>query len=47
LLKGFLTEVRETALTGEEGGGIGGRLPTRPSMLKNRFQNKHWGTLTN
>jgi len=34
------------ALDGEEGGGIGRKLP--PSMLKNScFQNKHWGTLTN
>jgi len=28
-----LTGVREVALDGEEGGGIGGKLP--PSMLKN------------
>jgi len=33
----------EVALAGEEGGGIGGKLP--PSMLKKPwFQNKHWGT---
>jgi len=38
--------VREVALGGEEGGGIGGKMP--PSVFKKPwFQNKHWGTLTN
>jgi len=32
LFKGFLTGVREVALDGEEGEGIGGKLP--PNMLK-------------
>jgi len=32
LFKGLLTGVREVALAGEEGGGIGGKLP--PNMLK-------------
>jgi len=32
LFRGFLTEVREVALDGEEGGGIGGKLP--PSTSK-------------
>ena len=32
LFKGFLTGVRDVGLAGEEGGGIGGKLP--PSMLK-------------
>jgi len=46
LFKGFLTWVREVAMAGEEGGGIGGKLP--PSMMKKPwFQKKHWGTLTN
>jgi len=41
-----LTGLRDVALAGEEGGGIGGKLP--PSMLKKAwFQKKHWGTLTN
>jgi len=39
LFKGFLTGSRETALAGEEGGEIGGKFPTRPSMLKkNNFK---------
>jgi len=38
--------VSEVAFAGEEGGGIGGKLP--PNKLKKpRFQNKHWGTLRN
>jgi len=32
LFKGFLTGVRDVALAGEEGGGIGGKLS--PSMMK-------------
>jgi len=32
LFKGFLTGVREVALGGEEGGGIGGKMP--PSVFK-------------
>jgi len=40
LFKGFLTGVRETALAQEEGGGIGGKFPTRPSMLKKTLISK-------
>jgi len=33
LFKGILNGVRDVALAGEEGGGIGGKLP--PNMIKN------------